>query len=98
MNFFSSNPRDLRNMPNVLTNDLITATLFNFNIEDGKTFLQRNKHLLIKEKGKKTVSERLDALKKQPFYPKLVKQFPVLDELVISNFRVKDNRGFEWNS
>lgn len=87
--FTTRNARDLRNMPKILTSDFITAVLFNFNVEDGKTFLQRNKHLLIYDGKRKTISKRLDALRKQPFYPKLAKQFPVLDQFVISNHTVK---------
>lgn len=90
INFYSRNKRDLRNMPKVLTNDFITATVFNFSMQDGKTFLERNKHLIIKEKGKRTIAQRLDALKKQPFYAKLARQFPVLEQFVISSHIISE--------
>lgn len=88
INFSIRNQNDLRNMPKVLNNDLITSILFNFNIENGVSFIDRNKHLIIREEDKQTMGDQLEQFKKESFYNNLVKTFPVLDQFIVSKHRI----------
>lgn len=101
MNFKIKNQRDQLNMPKVLNNDLITSIIFNFNVKDGQSFVERNKHLLIREEGKRTLGDRLDSLKKQDFYKDLTKSFPVLDQFIVNKHRINfsgDHNGLKYNT
>lgn len=101
MNFKVKNQRDQLNMPKVLNNDLITSIIFNFNKDEGQSFIERNKHLLIREEGKRTLGDRLDALKKQDFYSDIVKSFPVLDQFIVNKHRINfsgDHNKLKYNT
>ncbi len=90
MSFPIRNKKTTRDLPEITNSDFMKALVFNYVKIGNETFFQKNKHLLIKEKDKKTMAERLEALKALPFFPQLSQQFPVLKSLVVNDFMIED--------
>lgn len=90
INFQIKNKRNQRNMPQVLSNDLISSIVFTYGKIGDRNLFDYGKDLLIQNGSKLTMVDRLVKFRKQAFYQEIARQFPILDRLISNKLIVSD--------